>query len=218
MVKSRRCRSCSVTGLASAPVLLRNWIRFRNFPNIEVHADGPVRASGRGAIKARHQTGDDLGVEHYIELAWLRRPDAIIVILDADDDCPKELARSLLERASGCLPVDFPVGIVVANTEYEVWFLAALASGSFRKDLVKLGYKPSVQLRRSKRDIESIRDCKKAISKAIGLTKYEETIHQKELTGILPFTRQQKLQSRSFRKLVEELDRLLVAARVRRSL
>ena len=41
----------------------------------DVHVDGPVRASGVGALKVPHEQGDDLGVEHYVEIALLRRPD-----------------------------------------------------------------------------------------------------------------------------------------------
>ena len=51
----------------------------------------------------------------------------ILVLLDADDDCPAELARSISERATRVVP-HRRVSVVVANREYEAWFLAAAVS------------------------------------------------------------------------------------------
>jgi hypothetical protein len=45
---------------------------------------------------------------------------------------------------------------------------------------------------------------------------YQETVHQMILTEVLPFTRTVANRSRSFRKLLKELDDLLRAARRRR--
>ncbi len=51
----------------------------------------------------------------------------ILVLLDADDDCPAELGARVLERASGIVP-HRRVSVVLANREYEAWFLAAAES------------------------------------------------------------------------------------------
>lgn len=95
----------------AVPVLIRRWLEFRRYRNVEVHVDGPVRASGRGAVTASARPGR--GVEHYVRLAHLRRPDVILVLLDADDDCPKELGAELLARARNVLPAGYPVGVVL---------------------------------------------------------------------------------------------------------
>src|SRR3954471_11654381 len=78
--------------VGAVPVLLNRWLRHRNFHRyFEVHVAGPVRASGKGALKVEHHADEELGVEHYVEIALLRRPDAILVSLDADADDPRIL-------------------------------------------------------------------------------------------------------------------------------
>jgi hypothetical protein len=66
-------------------------------------------------------------------------------------------------------------------------------------------------------DVEAIANCKDRIAGLIGLTKYEERVHQPALTRILPFTPGMTRRSRSFRKLLKELHALLMKARHRRS-
>jgi hypothetical protein len=51
---------------------------------------------------------------------------AVIVILDADDDCPAELGGLLLNRS--VTATDKPVGVVLAKREFEAWFLGAKES------------------------------------------------------------------------------------------
>jgi hypothetical protein len=55
------------------------------------------------------------------------RSSPVLVLLDADDDCPMIIARSLLER-SRASHADLRVSIVVAKHEYEAWFIAAAKS------------------------------------------------------------------------------------------
>ena len=51
----------------------------------------------------------------------------ILVLLDADDDCPADLGPVLLTRAQGAR-ADMPVSVVLANREFEAWFVAAAES------------------------------------------------------------------------------------------
>jgi hypothetical protein len=51
---------------------------------------------------------------------------AILVLLDADDDCPKEDAPGLLARAKAATPL--PVSFVFAMRELEAWFLGGIES------------------------------------------------------------------------------------------
>lgn len=51
---------------------------------------------------------------------------AVLVLLDADDDCPAELAPQLLERCSHV--TDVPVSVVFAVRELEAWFLGGIES------------------------------------------------------------------------------------------
>ncbi len=51
---------------------------------------------------------------------------AVLVIMDADDDCPAELAPQLLLRAQS--ETGLPVSVVLAKREFEAWFLGCLES------------------------------------------------------------------------------------------
>jgi hypothetical protein len=63
-----------------------------------------------------------------IQLASADRPgaQALLVLCDADDDCPVTLARLLRDHAKGA--TDKPVCVVVAERELEAWFLGAKRS------------------------------------------------------------------------------------------
>ena len=62
--------------------------------------------------------------------AHTRYPDcaALLVLLDMDDDCPKEQGPALAERIRAIEPLPFTVVVVCATREYEAWFLASLES------------------------------------------------------------------------------------------
>ncbi|MHC5540611.1 hypothetical protein ACYOEI_20525 [Singulisphaera rosea] len=200
----------------AVPILIQRWLRHRNYHgNVEVDIKGPVRASGVGALKVPHDESDELGIEHYVEIAYLRRPDIILVLLDADEECPKTLGTSLLARARALVPHDYPIGVVVANREYEAWFLAAFPSTRFRAGLKGAGFALTRQSLPKGTDVESIADCKSAVARLLGEKKYSPTIHQTKLTGHLPFTVGISQRSRSFRKLLKELESLLTQARQR---
>lgn len=119
----------------------------------------------------------------------------VLVLLDADDDCPAELGPALLERARKA--TDLRVGVVLANREYESWFLAAAASlqavGVLRSDAAP----PA--------NPESVRGAKEWLE-AAGLD-YSPTLHQASLTE--KFSLAEARQTDSFDKLVREVQALL---------
>jgi len=51
---------------------------------------------------------------------------SILVLLDADDDCPADLSRELLDRARS--QTDLPVRVVFSKVEVEAWILAGVES------------------------------------------------------------------------------------------
>ena len=67
-------------------------------------------------------------LERAITLAAMDRAGvtAVLVLLDADDDCPATLAPALLQRASAVSPL--PVSVVFAVREFEAWFLGGVES------------------------------------------------------------------------------------------
>jgi hypothetical protein len=197
----------------AVPALLRRWFQHRRFREFET-PDLAIRAPGAGALKCPHDADDELGIEYYVALAARERPDGILVILDADDEClerartpsrPK-LGPELLSRARAVAP-HIPIEVVVANREYEVWFLSALASLR-RTARIPRGSRLSTPLS----DIETLRDCKKRLTQLLG-RPYEETTDQSDFTEVLPFTVAMTRRSRSYRKLLKSLDQLIRAAR-----
>ena len=68
-------------------------------------------------------------LERYVLLAAARAGEGgrIVLVLDANGDCPAELAPRLLQRARAARP-DFHVDVVLAKCEYEAWFLSAIES------------------------------------------------------------------------------------------
>ena len=127
---------------------------------------------------------------------------AILVLLDADDDCPVSLGAELQTWASAARS-DIPLAVVVANREYEAWFLAAAESlrghRGLRSDLV------------APDDCDSIRDAKGWLEdrSATG-EEYDPINHQASFSQRidLELARQN---SRSFRKLDKEVRRLVAA-------
>jgi len=200
----------------AVPILLRRWFKHRRFRNFET-PDRAIRAPGSGALKCTHDPVREVGIEHYVEMAASERPDGILVVLDSDDECQERakdrrrqgLGPELLQRARRKAP-HIPIEVVVANREYEVWFLAALDT------LRRAGCLP-----REKRwvgsiaNIESIRDCKKPLADMLG-RPYEEGTDQRDFTGALPFTATMARRSRSYRKLMKALQALTQAARTHR--
>jgi hypothetical protein len=195
----------------AVPVLLRRWFAHRRFRNFET-LDLAIRAAGSGALKRPHNTRDELGIEYYVDLAASQKPDGILVMLDADDECEERsrtrrrgLGPELLARARATAP-HIPIEVVVANREYEAWILWAL---TLPRRGTSLAQGPSLA---PGTDIESIRDCKKRLSLLLE-RPYEETIDQLELTEALPFNQAMARRSRSYRKLLEALEALARAAR-----
>jgi hypothetical protein len=197
----------------SVPALLRRWFQHRRFREFETPEDA-IRASGSGALKCPHDADDELGIEHYVELAAAHRPDGILVMLDADDECLERarnpsrlgLGPELLRRARAVAP-HIPIEVVVANREYEVWFLAAL-DGLRRAELIPRGSRLSTPLS----EIETLRDCKKRMTQLLG-RPYEPRVDQSTFTEALPFTPAMARRSRSYRKLLKALEQLTRAAR-----
>ncbi len=154
------------------PILVRNWLHHRRYRNVEVDLAGPVWTNGKGNIQVAYDGVNGRGVEHYVSLALLRQPDVILILLDADDDCPRTIASALRARAKAAAPTGCPIGVVVAKREYEAWFLAAFPSSRFRDALLKNGCNLTRRSLPRNTDIEKIADCKRYVAGLLGLNKY----------------------------------------------
>jgi hypothetical protein len=198
----------------AVPVLLRRWFLHRRYHNFETR-DLAIRAPGSGALKCPHDAEEDLGIESYVAIAAAERPDGILVVLDADDECRKRektsqkgLGPELRDRARAVAP-HIPIEVVIANREYEAWFLAGLTA---LRRAAKVPPGEDVP----KESIERLRDCKKPLRSLLG-RPYEETIDQPDFTEALPFTPGMSKRSPSYGKLMRALAALTRAARARRT-
>lgn len=101
---------------AAVPVLLRRILHERS-DRYDFDVLRPKMAKGKGGLVRRLE--DFLGYATITDGCA-----AILVLLDADDDCPKELGFELASRACATA-VNIPTVVVCAKREYESWFLAS---------------------------------------------------------------------------------------------
>jgi hypothetical protein len=117
------------------------------------------------------------GIERVVSAAALRvtGDGGVLVLLDADDDCPADLGPRLLARARAVRP-DKRIIVVLANREFEAWFLAAATSLAGQH-----GFPDGL---RSHENPEVPRDCKGWLTKqrAHG-HPYKETVDQTPLAS-----------------------------------
>jgi hypothetical protein len=127
--------------------------------------------------------------------AALSDPAMILILLDADRDPPCTLGPDLLRQARESRP-DIDVSCVVANVEYETWFVAAAASlGEFLQlpSVSELPLQP-----------EAARLGKAWVQRRFRGLKYSETLDQPAMTQAMDLGLCRE-RSPSFDKLCREL-------------
>jgi hypothetical protein len=148
--------------------------------------------------KSKLLRDDDL--RRAVQLAAKRAgpSDAILVLLDADDDCPAALAPRMLATVRAERP-DRRIAIVLATREFEAWFLAAADSLVGANGLLP-GTKPPAEP-------ERVRDAKGWMSQAMG-SRYSEVLDQPRFAARFDMGAARSACS-SFDKLWRELASLL---------
>jgi hypothetical protein len=125
----------------------------------------------------------EAGLERAIDLAVRsREADAVLVVCDADDDCPAQWS----ETAATVFATRGNGGAVMAMREYESWLLSSVVR----------------QARSGNRAIEQIRDAKGHLEQYV--KGYLPTLHQLQLTRSLEIDTVWSL-SDSFDKLIRTL-------------
>ncbi len=178
----------------SLPILLRR-IASRLRPEIVLDLPRPIRVS-RDRIVKRNE------LERPLELAARRagRSGHILILLDADDDCPAKLGPGLIRRAREARP-DRRVFVVIAKSEYESWFLASAASVAGKRGIAGAISAPPAP--------ESIRDAKGWLSARMPPgRRYRPTLDQAALTSQFDLVAA-RLASSSFDKLWRDMEELL---------
>jgi hypothetical protein len=176
--------------VSAVPALLRKLLVESSIYNVAV---APAKnAHGRGNLDKKG------GLERFIRYAW-KDPEcgAIMVLVDSDDDCPKELALSYAHRIEA-LGVLFPVVIVCAKRMYETWLVASFETIAGHDIEGRRG--PSAEVPQT--DVESIGNCKTWITDRMAPGRiYKETTDQEAMTHLLDASKAIS-RSRSFRRLV----------------
>lgn len=180
--------------VAAVPVLLRRMAT-EIAPELWVDLPRPYRI-GRGGLLAPG------GVERAVAaLAMQSDPGgAVLVLVDADDDCPADLGPRLLDRIATA-GVGGACSVVVANREFEAWFIAAAPSLQGKRGLASELPLPA--------DPERPRDCKGWLSEhRVDKRSYKPAADQAALAAAFDLHMARK-NAPSFDKLWRDLERLL---------
>lgn len=161
----------------------------------------PLRTKKHRLIKKN----DNRELDRSVGLAALNlrdcgSPKGILILIDADDDCPADLGPELLARAKA-MRSDIPIAVVLAKSEFESWLLAGVEGLAGRH-----GFPENLP---PMENPESIRDAKGKLAQLRGsLGVFKATADQASLTSFfcLESARQR---SPSFQKFCRELDKLL---------
>jgi hypothetical protein len=181
----------------AVPELLRRLVADAAYPDIRV-------------LKAIRSHRADLAkqdsLDKVIQVARTKNPDAILILLDGDDTtCPGTLAQQLRTWARmSSAPIECEV--VVAQREYEAWFLGSIDSLRGKQGISNDAEPESTP--------ETPRDAKgKLESKMCSGRFYVERTDQVALTAVFE-TRSAYQSCRSFRKLVRTFGALAEACGV----
>ena len=183
----------------AVPLLLRRVLRERH-SRYDIRIQKPINA--RGKTKLLRKFGS------FLEYARRDQEcNAVLVLLDGDDDCPRDLATDLAQTAAG-LNMGVPVAVVCAHREYEAWFVASLDSATGDNIRATLGLSETAV---HEGDVESIGSPKGWIQVRMPQSSgYKETQDQPALTPFIDIEHTQG-RSRSFQRLCHAVEELLDA-------
>lgn len=188
---------CIVEGhgeVEALPLLIRRVARercgvynLRLLPPIRIQRTKLVHRSGHLTDHVDRELG------RVIELAARKvgPKGAVLLLLDAETDCPAELGPNLASRARSVRP-DVLISVALAKHEFESWFIASGES---------LGLNPGGI------DPESIRDAKGWLKAQLG--RYKETVDQEKLTARLNF--EEAVSCPSFSRCLARIEQLVRA-------
>lgn len=175
--------------VAAIPILLRRINEWYE-PSIFVNALLPIRVH-----RDRFLNREDEFRRHVLLAASKCGADGwIIVLLDADDDCPALLGASILQRAQVYAP-HRNISVVLANREFEAWFIAAAPSLD--------GFRGFVFESADAKAAEDLRDAKGWLAEHMAGKTYGETTDQPAFAARMDL-QQAYNGSRSFRKFCDE--------------
>lgn len=183
--------------VAALPVLLRRMYEWRP-GNRFAQPLRPIRVH-RDRFLNRE---DEFRKQMLLAAAKCGEQGWILVVLDADDDCPATLAVDVLQRAKQHV-THRRLSVVIANREFEAWFIAAAESLHGHRGF----HYPNDDLV----DAETPRDAKGWVRRHMNRNTYSEILDQPAFTARIDL-QQVFDNSRSFRKLCKEWEANIVDA------
>lgn len=178
--------------VAALPALLRRLIEWRK-PSKAASALGPIK------VQKDRFLNRDTEFNRFLQLAASKcgADGWILILLDADDACPKEMGVQILKRAQECVP-HRRISVVLANREYEAWFIAAARSLSGKRGFTFSGD--------AFVEAERPLDAKGWVKARMSSGNYGETTDQPAFTALMNLDEVHE-RSRVFRKLCDEWER-----------
>jgi hypothetical protein len=176
--------------VSSVPLLVRRIAR--ECAGVDVDVRRPIRVA-RGKLTSEGE------LKRAVELAARQSERAgILILLDGDDDVPCVLGPRLLGWARRAR-ADRPCSVVVAQTEYENWFIASIESLRGMRGIPRDAIAPG--------NPETIRGAKEWLAALMGRA-YSEITDQPALTARfdLALARNRSL---SFDKLLRDIDAII---------
>lgn len=189
--------ACIVEGqgdVEAVPIVVRR-IASEIVPDVETRVATAIRLPKSKLVKPGE-------LEKAVEFA-IRKTSGhggVLIVLDADDDCPAQTGPKLLGRAVG-VRAHVSVSAIIAKREFESWFIAAAESIAGHVGLkVVLEVPP---------EPEEIRGAKEWLTERMeGSRSYSPTLDQPALART--FDMQLALRAGSFEKFHREVKRLLL--------
>ena len=182
----------------AVPQLIRNILGERLL-RYDIAVPRPIVAKGEGTF--------DKKAEQFLRYAIKAGCDGILVLMDADSNCPYDKARNISLRAS-TLGLHVPTVVVYAKSEYETWFISSLSAHAGDGIRDRLGLDQSVN---APDNVEDIRGAKEWLTRHMQFgRRYKETTDQEHLTPHIDFGLTHS-RSRSFRRLCHAVEELVDA-------
>ncbi|MBI4863186.1 MAG: DUF4276 family protein [Candidatus Riflebacteria bacterium] len=174
----------------SVPVLIRRLLGPAQSGTVAVRR--PIRAKRNLIVKPGE-------LERTLQLAC-RQPGCagVLLLLDADDDCPATLGPALLRRMQAAHGDD-PCRAVIAKAEFEAWFLASMQSLRGCRGIDASAARPD--------DPEAIRSAKAQVSRHMP-NRYVEVEDQPALAAAFDLE-EARTHSPSFDKFVRDMNSLV---------
>lgn len=185
--------------LSALPTLLR---RLAHEAGVwDANIPKPYRV-GRGRLIK--QGGLEASVDALADRVPADGAGGVLVVLDADDDCPAALGPSLLERATAARP-DRRTAVVLAQREFEAWFIAAAPTlGGCR------GLPHGLEV---PEDCEAPRDCKGWLThRRVDGRPYKPVVDQAALAEVFDIA-MARTNSSSFDKFCRDVHYLMTGKR-----